>query len=162
MPSPPIVLPLTRSETLLRALWAAGYGFATGIFLGLAVSIAAGGSPEGYALLRLVGPLGMLAGAVLFKVRAPAMGVIIDDDGVELHGFIRTRRVPWARIAGLGWSKPGRRFAVRLVNGATRSGETRLPRRVPVELQRIASVHDVPILTDRNLRAAAHPLVDVQ
>lgn len=162
MPSPPIVLPLTRTETVLRALWAAGYGFAVGIIVGGALSIAAGGSPEGYALLRLAGPLGMLAGAVLFKVRSPAMGVIVDDEGVELHGFIRTRRVPWTRIAALGWSKPGRRFAVRQVNGATRSGETRLPRRLPSELQRIATIHDVPILTDRNLRAAAHPPVDIQ
>src|SRR4051794_28780703 len=93
-----VLLPLDRRGTFRLVLWAALDGMCVGVLVAAFAILLLGASAEAGVVIRLVGPLGLLVGGVTARIRAPALGVIADDVGVELHGFFRTRRYPWADI----------------------------------------------------------------
>ena len=144
--TPPLVIPLKRPAVFRLVLWSALYGLFVGILLAAALTLLTGASVEIGVLLRLAGPAGTLVGGLAARVRAPAMGILVDDDGIELHGFWRTRRLAWSTISAIGWISPGHRFAVRTTDGNVRAGAGRLPRRIPSELAHAASARGVEIV----------------
>jgi hypothetical protein len=155
VPAPSLaLLPLTRAQTFRLVLWSAVYGMFVGIVGAAITTYALGASAEVGVVIRLLGPLGLLIGGLAGRVRAPAMGILADAAGVELHGFWRTRRLPWSKVAAIGWSAPGRRFAVRTTTGAVKRGTGRMPRRVPADLARVAQEHGVEVVAASALTAA--------
>ncbi len=156
-----VLLPLDRRATFRLVLWGALDGMAVGVVLFAIVTVLTGAQVEAAVVIRLLGPLGLLVGGVAARIRAPAMGVIADDDGVELHGYIRTRRHPWADIAAVGWAAPRRRVAIQLHDSSVKAGPSRLPRRVPGMLGRLAGRHGSLLILDRTLRSGTDPSIEV-
>jgi hypothetical protein len=154
VPAPPVVIPLKRRAVFRLVLWSALDGLFVGFVLAAAITLLTGASVETGVLLRLFAPAGMLVGGLAARVRAPAMGIIVDDDGIELHGFWRTRRVGWTTITAIGWAAPGHRFAVRTTDGRVKAGAGRLPRRIPPELARAAAAHGVEVVAQPALASA--------
>lgn len=156
MPAPPtVVMPLKRPAVFRLVLWSTLYGLFVGILVAAALMLITGASAETGVLLRLAGPAGALVGGLAARVRAPAMGILVDDDGIELHGFWRTRRLAWTEVAAIGWISPGHRFAVRTAAGGVRAGAGRFPRRIPQELARAAAARGVEIVVRPALARAA-------
>ena len=153
----PVLIPLARRAVFRLVLWSALYGLFVGFVLSAAVTLLTGASVETAVVLRLAAPAGMLVGGLAARTRAPAMGILVDDEGIELHGFWRTRRLAWSTINAVGWMAPGHRFAVRTTDGSIKAGAGRLPRRIPTELARAAAEHDVAIVTRTALTTAPTP-----
>ncbi|MGI8662590.1 MAG: hypothetical protein ACR2LQ_05175 [Acidimicrobiales bacterium] len=149
-----VLLPLTRAAVFRLVLWSALDGFFVGVVIVEVALLASGASAQTGQILRLIGPLGLLVGGVIARIRAPAMGILADRDGIELHGFWRTRSFAWSTISAIGWMAPGRRFTVRMASGALKAGPGKLPRRVSAELAGIAREHGVEVVADRSLAAS--------
>ncbi len=85
------------------------------IFGLLCASVITRPDPGGYAGLAVAGAA--LAG---FAVRIIRSGVVVDDEGLTVRNWLRTRRLAWSEIAGFSpaWDdKQHRRIGIALTGG---------------------------------------------